>query len=116
MPAIKRDLTIEKGATFEKIFILKDTDGNEKDLSGYTAAMHIRSVIDSTDILVELTTTNGGVILNASPGQVKIRILATVTKDFTWNDAVYDFFLTSPSSKVDKLFAGGVKAANAVTR
>jgi hypothetical protein len=116
MAAIKKEFPIEKGATFKEIFIWKDSAGNPKDLTGYTGKMHIRSSVDSDEILVDMTTENSRIELSGTPGQILLRIEATITKDFQWSDAVYDLFLTSPSGEVEKLFFGAVKAIDAVTR
>ena len=64
MPAAKLNLTIEQGATYKKKFTWKDSAGVAIDLSGYSARMHIRKSKASSDPpLVELTNTNGGIVL-----------------------------------------------------
>ena len=116
MAAGKLDLTIEQGATFEKILLYKDADGQPIDLTGYNAELQVRSSKDSTRILLELSTDNSKIGISGETGQITLLILASETSQISWSEAVYDLKLISDSGFSTRLVEGKVKLSKAVTR
>jgi repressor of nif and glnA expression len=76
-------------------------------LTGFTARMQIRSDIDSQTVLAELTTANGGIVLDNTAKTITLTIPATVTAAFTFTTAVYDLELISSGLQVTQ-FCGGI--------
>lgn len=66
-------------------------------LTGWTGRMQIRPTVKSTDILIELTTENGGMSLGAD-GAVNLVILDVNTSALEFVTAVGDIELVSPST------------------
>lgn len=116
MAAGKLDLLIEQGSEFEQILEWKDVDGTEIDLTGFKAEMHVRSRKDSKDIILELTSENGRIVLGGLTGQITLVIPSSITSAIEWSEAVYDLKLISPGDKVERLLEGKVIVSEAVTR
>ena len=120
MAAGKENLTIENGITFEKTWVYADNNRDPISLAGYEARMQIRERIDSDTILVDLTSTIGGINLEqgGSTGQIDVRIGADVTDPLAFDRAVYDLEIYMPGdvSEVKRLVGGTVILKGGVTR
>jgi hypothetical protein len=86
------------------------------DLTGYTARMQIRASLKSEEVLLELTTENGGITIDASGNTITIYIDATSTAALTWKQGVYEVEVISTGGKVDSLAVGDVSVKQEVTR
>ena len=124
MAAAKLDLLIDKGATFRRTFFWKTRSGtgviSDVDLSGFTARMKIRLKRSDPDPpLAELTTANGGIVLESGgeTGRIDLFISDTTTAAYTWSAAVYDLELIDAggAGDVTRLLQGRVAANDEVT-
>jgi hypothetical protein len=112
------DICIKKGATFTLPITYKDDDGVPIDLTGYSAKMQIRSSPTSTEVIVDLTTENGGIIIDEENGLVTAYIDsdATAALDALANGA-YDFFIFLPGATlVYSDLYGAVKITERTTK
>ena len=112
----KVNLIINKGATFRQKFAWKDAKGRAIDLTGYTARMHIRAEMLSTDILVSLTTVNGGIVITPLVGLISLYLTDVQTSALTVLKGVYDIELVSSLGEVERLVGGNVSITPEVTR
>ena len=114
---IKRKLTILQGATFRKRWTWKP-GGVPMDFTGCKARMQVRAEIDSTVVLLELTTENGGIVLGAGPGTIDLYISAIDTTVIAWESGVFDLEIqyAAGPDEVDRLIYGTVTASREVTR
>jgi hypothetical protein len=87
-----------------------------KDLSGYTARMHIRELIDDATTIVELTSAAGDIGIVVETALITITIAADVTAAFDFEEAVYDLELISGTNVVTRLVEGDVTLIKEVTR
>ena len=112
----KRKLTIYKGATFEKVWTWKP-GGVPMDFTGCSARMQIRPDYDSSTILLELTTENGGITLGPD-GEIRLWVGATQTALIDWDGGVYDLEIQYPAGPdhADRLLQGSVSVSGEVTR
>lgn len=86
------------------------------DLSTYTARMQIREKID-TAVLYELTTENGGILLDSTNFTITITIPANVTETFTFKKAVYSLeLINSTNDNVLTFIQGNISLYNEITR
>lgn len=135
MPAAKRDLYIEQGATFKLGFnwygILSDGDGNPVldengnpqpggpvDLTGATARMQIRETYVGAPLL-SATNANGRITLGTTNGRVDIKFPSSVTDLLTTENAIYDLEISlpdTPEPDVQRVLEGKVKVSLNVTR
>jgi len=60
-----------------------------KNLAGLTARMQIREKVSSTTTLLELTTENGGIVIDNVAKTITINITATQTTALSFKSAVY---------------------------
>jgi hypothetical protein len=86
------------------------------DLTGYTARMQIRQSLQSDTVLLELTTENGGIVIDTGASTITLNIDATDTAAIDWQQGVYEVEMTSSGGKVDSLAGGAVKVLQEVTR
>lgn len=112
----KLDLTIEQGTTFSVTLTYTDVDGIPIDLTGYSARMQIRSTVDSTITIHELTTALTTITLGGAAGTVLLEISDSDTESFTFSVAVYDLELISAGGVVSRLVEGKVTLSKEVTR
>lgn len=86
-----------------------------KILSGMTARMQIRLKVSSTEILLELTTENGMIVLNDTNKTITLNIPASVTQTLAFKTAVYSLELVSGITVV-ALVTGGITLDSEITR
>ena len=117
------DLVIYKGASFIERFNLT-VDGLPFESDGWKARMQIRETLESTAVVVELTTENGGISFvktNDSEGklvstELKLYIAPAVTEVISVQGGVYDVELVDAAGDVGRLLEGSVSFNPEVTR
>ena len=78
--------------------------------------MQIRPEIDSGEVIADLTTENGGLVIYGIEGKVSIHITSSQTEAFSFEDAVYDIELVALNGDVDRFLEGSVRLSPEVTR
>jgi hypothetical protein len=87
------------------------------DLVGYTARMQVREKLTSTVVLLELTTANAGIVIDATTAKtITIKISAAITETFTFKSAVYSLELISPGGTVTPFVYGSLVLDQEITR
>lgn len=113
----KVNLKMNQGETYRHTLYWKDENDQPIDITGFTARMQVRAKTNSPEVLLELTTANGGVILsNPVAGELKLYVSATVTEAFSWIAGVYDLELIAPNDDVTRLIEGKITIIKEVTR
>jgi hypothetical protein len=85
------------------------------DLAGYTARMQIRPTLASTTIIQELTTANGGVVIDNVLKTITLLISASQTTVLNFSTAVYSLELVA-GTEVVPFCGGNVTLVPEVTR
>ena len=85
-------------------------------LAGYTAKMQIRESIDSSTVILELTTANGGIVIDTTNYTIGINMTSTQTAAFTFINAVYSLELTNVGGAVQTFVNGNLSLVPEVTR
>jgi hypothetical protein len=118
MAAGKLDLIIEKGAKFTKHLEYKDKTKTPIDLTGYTARMQARKNPQSTTVVVDLTTENGGITITEVTGEIDLFLSGTATTAITaQGNLVYDLELIEPGpGEPIKLVRGTISLIEEVTK
>ena len=106
-------LICKQGETFTRTITWK-TDDVPVDLTGYTAAMQVRSSYSSTTAVVSLTTSNGGLTLGGAAGTIEVFISAVATSAIPAGNYVYDLELTTGTT-VTRLLEGQFYVSPEVT-
>jgi len=109
------NFSIEQGTTFRRVLTLRDADGNLINLTSHTARMQIRQEIESTQVMLSLTTSNGRITLGGVNGTVTLFISDADTAALS-SDGVYDLEIVSGSGEVTRILKGKVRLDQEVTR
>lgn len=115
MATVKYKLKLDQGATLRKPFTWK-AGGEPVDLTEFVGRMQIRETIDSEEVIAELTSDNGGIIIGHEPGEFTLYMSAEDTAALDFDSAVYDLELESPNGDVTRILAGDVTLTREVTR
>ena len=126
MAAGKYSFTIEQGSTLSFELQYKDASRNPIDLSGYSGRMQLRETVDSSTVLIALSSSRDvdGTGLNFSgsngvtppaSGSIGVYISAASSSALTFNEAVYDLEIVS-GSVVTRILEGKVRLSKEVTR
>lgn len=86
------------------------------DLTGMTARMQIRAKVDSDVVLHELTTENGGIVLDNISKTIKLNIAAATTAEFIFAQGVYSLEIVDTLGIVTPFASGAVSVIREVTR
>jgi len=131
MSAGRYPLYIEQGTTIDFEIQYKDSDGNPVNLTGYGARMQFRPTIESSDILLSLTSTlnpdGTGINMSGSApyksptsGSLGVYIASCTSSLLDFNDAVYDLEIFAPIDsdcpEVTRILQGPVRLSKEVTR
>lgn len=127
--ATTANLTILQGETFRWDFVVANPPADPEsepvpwDFTDCTARMQVRTKYGS-DILLELTTENGGLTVGPADGRILIEITAEQTDELGATDqpmkprtrAVYDLEVVYSSGDVKRLLEGSVTISPNITR
>lgn len=116
MPAGTYNFAAEQGATLERVITYRDSAGALVNLTSYTARMQVRALVESTNFILELTTSNGGISLGGTAGTITILVSASDMSAIPAGTYVYDLEIVSPSGKVTRLIEGKFAVKAEVTR
>lgn len=85
-------------------------------LAGYTARMQIRAKLEDSTVIHEMTTANGGIVIDNTLKTIKLFIDATTTALFSFQSAVYSLELVGSGGEVRQLINGNISLVKEVTR
>lgn len=103
---IRYDMTIQQGASFDDSITLQDADGVVMDLTGCTSAMQLRPSSGAPAVILEMSNTNGKLVLGGPLGTIRRALTDEQTATLPPGDYVYDLFITWPDGHADCLITG----------
>jgi len=111
----KYNIVCPQGTTFSQqlIYSLNNTPIN---LIGYSARMQIREKHTTAHAQLNLTSSNGGLILGGDQGTIIINVSASQTTAIHAKEYVYDLELVSSSNLVTRIIEGKFIVTPEVTR
>lgn len=118
------NITCQAGSTFGRTLTFKYPDPTSSpldptylpwNLTGYTARMQVRRTIDSSTVLISLTTENGRITLSGASGIIELDISATDTSTIT-SSGVYDLEIIGSNGIVSRILQGDFTLSPEVTR
>lgn len=115
MAAGTLDFTIEQGATFNLLLTWKINDV-PVNLTNWTARLQARVDVEDSEIILSLTTSNGGITLGGALGTISLDQTATQTALLPAGTFVYDLELISGVGAVTRLVQGELNISPEVTR
>lgn len=110
------ELLINQGSNLSLEIALKNQDGTPLNLTGYTARMQLRSSYTSPEVVVELTTENGRIVITPLLGIVRLLLDATTTAAIAAKNYVYDLETVSSTGFVTRVLQGEAIVSPEVTR
>ena len=108
------DIVCPQGATFDRTFTYS-VGGSAVDLTGYTAALQVRSGFDAGTALISLSTGGSGLVLGGTAGTITATISAAVTGAVDAGSYAYDLELYQGAT-VTRLLQGAFTVTGGVTR
>jgi len=84
-------------------------------LEHFTARMQVRRTIESTTVMVELTTENGRIAIEGAIGRITLSMSDMVTAAIE-TSGVYDLEIVDAGGDVSRLIQGNFTLAPEVTR
>jgi hypothetical protein len=116
-PAGLYNIVADQGSTFSRTVVWRDPAKKPILLRGYTARMKVRA-LTSLNVLLELTTENGGISLGESNGHINLYITDEVMETIPEGRHLYDLELVAPSSNryIYKILRGNFVVRTEVTR
>jgi hypothetical protein len=114
----EHDYEIAQGAAWNRYIDIMDENDQAIDLTGYHALMQIRPTPESDQILFQWkdTAPESNVTINSPVGRVAWTTTAAQTSIFDFDEAVFDLFLTPPSTAAWRALAGKMKLVPMVSR
>jgi hypothetical protein len=115
------NILCEQGTTFSRTFEIQYPDPLDPsvyyayDLSGHTARMQVRRTIESSAVLIELTTENDGIEIDEENGIITVLMTDTQTSALT-SSGVYDLEIRDDSGNVSRVVQGTFTLSLEVTR
>lgn len=109
---------VDQGADWFATFIYQDPAGTPINLTGYTAALQVRSFPQDTTAVMTLTTENGGIGIDDLIGQLNIHATNEQTRVIDEGYYVYDLEVTDVNNGgvVTRLSQGQMEISAEVTR
>jgi hypothetical protein len=126
VPAAKRKIYIEQGATFTLPFTWhqpgpvvngKVTPGDPYDLTGWTARMQIRRQQKSKVLLAATSTgPDPKITIDGPAGRVVIKFSDDDTDLLVFSECLYDLEFESPTGEVYRMLEGVVEVSPNITQ
>jgi hypothetical protein len=91
------NFTCTKGSALNIVITLKNPDQTKPNIQNWTSRMQIRSTVESSSTMMELTTENGRLVNNVDNGTITVALTSSETNTFT-SSGVYDLELVEPNS------------------
>jgi hypothetical protein len=115
--AVAYDTSINQGADWYINFVYEDTDtGTPINITGYTAALQLRSLPSDTTTALSLSSPSSGIVITGASGLVAVHATAAQTGAIIAGYYYYDVEITSPAGVVTRLIQGQILVSPQVTR
>jgi len=104
------NLDLYQGDLYSGVVTVRNEDGTNADITGYSAKAQIRRAVadEDTDVVVDITTTVASPSVNLS---IPSAITASLSGDYVW-----DLQLTTPTGAIITVIRGKAKVTSEVTR
>ena len=116
--AVVYNVEIDQGADWFFNITYDQPAGTPVNLTGYTAALQLRSYPANPTAVLTLTTENGGITITGASGLVAVHATATQTRAIVAGNYNYDLEITGPGPAytVTRLVQGIADVSAEVTR
>lgn len=110
--------TIDQGADWyiNFTYYTDSTQTTPVNLTGYTAALQLRSEPSDTTAVLSLSSPSSGIVITGATGLISVHATAAQTGAISEGYYYYDLEITSSTSIVTRLIQGQVLVSPQVTR
>lgn len=109
------NVIIDQGADWFINFTYEDSTGTPINITGYTAALQLRSLPSDPTAALSLST-NAGITITGATGLVEVHATAAQTGNLVAGTYYYDLEITSGTGVVTRLIQGQAVVSPQVTR
>jgi hypothetical protein len=115
------NILCEQGVTFTRVIAIEQPTEADPEvyepypLADHTARMQVRRTIESTTVLISLTTENGRISIDEANGAITLVISAADTAALS-SSGVYDLEIIDDSGNVSRVIQGTFTLSPEVTR
>ena len=111
------NFTVKQRAVIDEVFTWVDeSTGLPVDLTGWTARLQARVNVADDDVVMDLSTTAGTLLLGGTFGTIHLSADAAFTEVLDFDRAFYDLFVLPPNNARERILKGVVTFEKAVTR
>ena len=115
--AVTYNTTIDQGADWFINFQYKQPNGTPVNITGYTAALQMRtSPLAKTAVLTLTSAVGGGLTITGNSGTIAAHATAAQTDAITNGKYSYDLEITSGAGIVTRLVQGTIEVSPQTTR
>ena len=114
--ATNYNTTIDQGADWYINFSYKDSAGVAINLTGYTAALQLRSEPSDATAVLSLSSPSSGIAITGATGLIAVHATAVQTAAIQEGIYYYDLEITSGAGIVTRLIQGQIVVSPQVTR
>lgn len=116
--AVVYNTSIDQGADWYINFTYEQPSGTPVNITGYTAALQVRtSPLAKTTVLSLTTLTSGGITIVGASGLIQCHATAAQTNAITNGKYAYDIEITAPvTGVVTRICQGTIEVSPQVTR
>lgn len=115
--AVTYNTVIDQGADWFINFSYKNPNGTPVNITGYTAALQIRTSPLAATAVLTLTSPSSGITITGATGLLACQATAAQTALITNGKYAYDIEITAPGTGVvTRLVQGTVQVSPQVTR
>ena len=115
--AVTYNTIIDQGADWFINFTYKNPNGTPINLTGYSAALQVRTSPLAKTAVLTLTSPSDGIIITALTGLIEVHATAAQTAAITNGKYAYDIEITAPTTNVvTRLVQGTIEVSPQVTR
>lgn len=116
--ATNYDTTIDQGADWyiNFTYYTDDTQTTPVNLTGYTAALQLRSEPSDLTSALSLSSPSSGIVITGASGLISVHATAAQTSAIITGYYYYDLEITSSTNIVTRLIQGQIQVTPQVTR
>lgn len=114
MSAAFLNLSLEQGVDYTKTFTVQNALGGIFPLTGYTAFLTIKKYQFSIDTIIEASTSNGKLTIDALTGSILLQLTSADTTLVDTKRSVYQLKIVSQTGKVTRILEGEVSCSLAL--
>jgi hypothetical protein len=100
----RHTIYLDQGTDFTVHFTWQN-EGSPVDITGYSAALQVRSTVDSETVVIKKTDMNG-IALGGAAGTIAVTFNNVATSALAGSSFVYDLELTAPGGDVSRVIQG----------